>query len=97
MNNYNQNTEILTACRNACQKVVAQIANVKESFVAQFRELVADHEKIFQLALNEAEALAWQSEYPQLVFQDLAEEKARNVVNWIAHQKSVRPNAHLKM
>lgn len=77
------------ACVKSCQKVLSQVAKAKDVIMAQFHELVADHEEVLRLALNEAEALAWQSEYPELVFQDLAEEKAARVVSWVAHQKSV--------
>jgi hypothetical protein len=72
---------VVNACVKSCQKIMAQIAKSKDAMLAQFRELVADHEQVLRLALNEAEALAWQTRYPQLVFQDLAEEKAQNVVD----------------
>ena len=77
-------------CAESCQEILAQVARAKDALVAQFRDLVADHERALQLALNEAEALAWQTEVPQLVFQDLAEEKARSVVRWISQQRRVR-------
>jgi len=70
---------------------VAQINSAKNNLLARFRGMVADHEQLLRLALNEAEALAWESHYPELVFQDLAEEKAQTVVNWVARQQSLAP------
>jgi hypothetical protein len=35
--------------------------------------------------LNEAEALAWETEYPQLVFPALAEEKIEAISSWYSH------------
>jgi hypothetical protein len=82
---------------NACQKVLAQISQRKNALLAQFQDLVAEHQQVLRLALNEAEALAWQTRYPHLVFQDLAEEKAQSVLNWVAHQRAVRPDAPAKI
>ncbi|HEX3720631.1 MAG TPA: hypothetical protein VH595_21995 [Verrucomicrobiae bacterium] len=74
-----------------CQKILNQIATAKDNVLGQFRDVLAEHESSLRLALNEAEALAWETQYPELVFQDLAEEKARGVMDWIAHQRLVRP------
>ena len=86
----NLSNSVAEACRSSYQKIFAQLAKAKSSVSAQFRDLAADHERALQLALNEAEALAWQTQYPELVFQDLAEEKARGVVSWVSHQRRVR-------
>lgn len=74
-----------------CQKILNQIATAKDNVLEQFRDLLAEHEHSLRLALNEAEALAWETQYPELVFQDLAEEKAQGVINWVEHQRVVRP------
>ena len=47
-------------------------------------------ERVFRLALNEARALAWQTEMPHLVLPELAEEKLRKLVAWQSHQERVR-------
>src|SRR5687768_12954300 len=39
-----------------------------------------------RLALNEAEALAWQTDYPHLVFPGLAEEKTAAALAWKRRQ-----------
>jgi hypothetical protein len=46
-------------------------------------------ERLLRLALNEAEAAAWETMYPHLVFPALASEKAQAVAAWNAHQQSV--------
>jgi hypothetical protein len=45
---------------------------------------------VLELAVNEAEALAWQTGFPQLLFPTLAVEKARAVATWHEHQQSLR-------
>jgi hypothetical protein len=61
------------------------------------RDLAAEHkfelpERLFRVALNEAEALAWETEYPQLVFPALAEEKIEAISAWYGHGESLRSN-----
>ena len=92
MKNYiNADNSAIQACLARGQKILAQIAAAKDAIQGRFSDLVSDHRRVLNLALNEAEALAWETEHPQLVFQDLAEEKAQGVVNWIAHQRAIRP------
>lgn len=76
-----------------CQEIVRQIAQAKNSILEQFTELVAGYERLLWLALNEAEALAWQTRYPYLVFHGLAEEKAWGLAGWVARQRLVRSGA----
>jgi hypothetical protein len=61
------------------------------------RDLTADHqfelpERLLRVALNEAEALAWETEYPQLVFPTLAEEKIEAMSAWYEHGGFLRSN-----
>src|SRR6267142_2661605 len=76
-------------CLTSCRKLVAQIENTKNVILAQFREKVAAHEHLLRLALNEAEAIAWETEFPHLVFPMLASEKAQSVATWLARQRSL--------
>ena len=46
--------------------------------------------RLIELAVNEAEALAWQSGHPDLVFLALAEEKLDALDTWIARQEKLR-------
>lgn len=78
-----------------CEKILKHIEKAKDNVLRQFSDLLAEQEHALRLALNEAEALAWQTPYPQLVFQDLAEEKAQGVLNWVARQRAVRRGAIL--
>ena len=76
-------------CLRSCRKIVAHIRKAKDAIFAEARGTVDTHERMLQLALNEAEALAWQTEYPHLVFPALAAEKVHAVADWNRHQRSV--------
>jgi hypothetical protein len=78
------------ACRAICRKIRAQIAGVKEAIFEEFSRAFPAPERLVRLALNEAEAVAWQTKYPHLVFPALATEKVHAVAAWNAHQQSVR-------
>jgi hypothetical protein len=82
-------------CIASCQKLLAQIKKTKDSIRAEFRGTVKAHEQLLQLALNEAEALAWQTPYPHLFFPTLALEKAQAVASWEAHQQLIRKTSAL--
>lgn len=79
-----------SACVGSCQKIVAQIKKVKDSIFAESRDTLQTHQHLLELALNEAEALALQTNYPHLVFPTLAMEKVQAVANWNEHQEYVR-------
>ena len=78
------------ACLGACSKIAAQMARAKAAILTESRQLLGAPERMVQLALNEAEAVAWQTEYPHLVFPALAMEKVQNVAAWNHRQASVR-------
>ena len=77
-------------CVASCKKILAQIDNVKAQVVAEFRDRLEDHQHVLELAVNEAEALAWQTGFPQLLFPTLATEKASAVTGWHQRQQSLR-------
>lgn len=77
-------------CLASCQKILAQIKEAKETIFTESYRALKTHERLLRLALNEAEALAWQTMYPQLVFPTLATEKAQAVAAWNTRQQSVR-------
>ena len=83
-------TSFANACRVSCRKLLAQIENIRAGILAEFRDGLAEHEHLLCLALNEAEALAWQTGFPQLFFPALASEKARAVAGWHARQQLAR-------
>ena len=45
---------------------------------------------LLRLALNEAEALAWQTDFPHLFFPQLAAEKVRTVAAWQRKQQAIQ-------
>ncbi len=77
-------------CLRSCEKLLAHIAKARDAIFSESRGAEAAHERMLQLALNEAEALAWQTAYPHLVFPALAMEKAQAVADWNRHQRSIR-------
>jgi hypothetical protein len=75
---------------NRCEVVRKAIARTKETVLQDYFELAQEHANVLRLALNEAEALAWQTAHPHLFFPALAAEKAQSAVNWHRRQRSVR-------
>ena len=55
----------------------------------EFTSLSEDQPRLLRLALNEAEAIAWQSGFPELLFPALAVEKAEQVAAWHRRQTSL--------
>jgi hypothetical protein len=80
----------IEACLAPCQKLVAQFQKTKEALLAEFQETREAHRQLLRLALLEAEALAFQTPYPELVFPTLAREKAEAVAAWSARQRSIQ-------
>src|SRR5215831_18130707 len=75
-------------CLASCRKLVAQFQRTKAVIEAEFRDAFGAPQPLLHLALNEAEALAWQTEYPYLVFPVLATEKAQAVASWQVRQRA---------
>src|SRR6266404_3198398 len=78
------------ACSAFCRKVISQIQTTKEAIRDEFHRTLLAPEHLIRLALNEAEALAWQTGVPQLVFPTLAREKVQALTAWDARQQSIR-------
>ena len=66
-------------CLASCRKLATQIEGIRSEILAEFRDSLEEHTHLLDLAVNEAEALAWQTEFPHLVFPDLAIEKAQAI------------------
>lgn len=84
------NRSFANACLASCQKLLSQIGKTRSAIQNEFRETLDANEHLLRLALNEAETLAWQTGFPQLVFPTLATEKAQAVVAWSARQQSIQ-------
>src|SRR5271154_4953240 len=74
----------------SCKVLLAEIEQAKNMIVHDFHETLDTHGNLFRLALNEAEALAWQTDYPHLVYPTLALERVQAVAAWRKRQQSVR-------
>jgi hypothetical protein len=72
------------------KKLLAGIEQAKDRIASEFQETLESHGQLIQLAMNEAEALARQTDYPHLLFPSLAMEKIQTVAAWQARQQSVR-------
>src|SRR5688500_18333764 len=88
--NRRPSASLLHACLNTCGAVRNKLESVKERILHQRRELVQGRERLLKLALNEAEAVAWQTGYPHLVFPTLALEKAEAAVLWQRRQRTIQ-------
>jgi len=77
-------------CVACCKRAAAQINKLKETIFAEARDALRIHDQMLRLVLNEAEALAWETQYPHLLFPALATEKVQALRNWAAHQRAVK-------
>lgn len=89
-NTASKTSEFTKFCVSACKKLLARLDQAKANVIAEFSQSLKGREHVLELAVNEAEAIAWQTEFPYLVFPTLAQEKATSVANWAAHQRRVR-------
>jgi hypothetical protein len=71
------------------RKLRGQMERIKQSLLRESTALRRD-EQILRSALNEAEALAWQTPFPHLFFPVLAQEKAASVREWTTKQRAIR-------
>ena len=79
-----------SVCLASSRTLLAQIESTRNAILDEFREHLDTQERLLHLALNEAEALAWQTDYPHFLFPVLAAEKARAIAAWHARQQSMR-------
>ena len=74
-------------CVKSCKEILGQISRAKDAVFAEARATLKVQEQMLRLAVNEAEALAWKTLYPHLVFPALAAEKVQGVAAWNHHQR----------
>jgi|SRR5882757_9222485 len=77
-------------CVQSCKKLLAGIDAARNRIANEFHETLEANEQLVQLALKEAEALAWQTAYPHLVFPALAMEKVQSAAAWQTRQQSLQ-------
>jgi hypothetical protein len=68
---------------------LTEIKKTKQQLIGQFRKAFAGQEQLLRLAINEAEALAFLTDYPHLVFPALAMEKVQGAAAWRTHQYKI--------
>jgi len=88
--NVNAESTVARRCLQSCKKLLAGIEHAKNKIAGEFQETLGAHAHLFELALKEAEALAFQTPYPQLVFPALAVEKVQAVSAWQARQRRLQ-------
>jgi len=88
--NENNRSDFATLCLDTCRKLLNRIEQVKQAVLDEFHDTLAAHNQMLRLAVNEAEALAWETDYPHLIFPALAHEKAEEVTSWEARQRDMR-------
>ncbi len=84
---YGENHLPTPATVSRCAQVAAQLETAKNVVAAEFSGQLDGHPTILRQALSEAEALAWETNYPHLVFATLAMEKAQAAVTWENRQQ----------
>jgi len=89
-NSANFVSPFVQACTASCKKLVAKLQDTKKRILAEFRWKSLNDARMLELALNEAEALAYETDFPLLVFPVLAREKVEAVSAWNRHQQRVR-------
>ena len=80
----------LERCRNTGDAIRRAVLRAKELVLNEYAHLAEENLRVLRLALNEAEALAWQTDFPHLFFPALATEKAQTAVTWHQRQRAVR-------
>jgi len=69
-----------------------QIESVKRQVFNEFQGALSANEQLLRLALFEADVLARQTGFPQLIFPLLASEKAQSAARWQFRQKYLLRN-----
>lgn len=77
-------------CGLGYERLLRRLAVIRGQVERKFARATEGYEKLLSSALNEAEALAWQTPYPHLFFPELAQEKAAAVRDWTIHQRAVQ-------
>jgi hypothetical protein len=91
--NENKNTaeqSLANRCLQSCKVLLTEVEQAKNMIVNDLHETLDTHGNMFRLALNEAEALAWQTDYPHLVYPTLAMERVQAVITWRRRQQSMQ-------
>ena len=77
-------------CVQSCKQLLAGIDAARNRITNEFHETLEANGQLVRLALNEAEALAWETDFPHLLFPALAVEKVQAVATWQTRQRSLQ-------
>lgn len=92
--NTNHNKNAVKAASNkwlaSGRKLIAGIEQAKWHLMADLGKAFQLPERLFRVAVNEAEALAWKTEFPHLVFPALAAEKIQAASVWYDGRSTVQ-------
>ena len=75
------------ACLKSCKRLLARISRARDAIFAEARDTLKAQDQMLRLVLNEAEALAWQTQFPHLFFPALAAEKVQEAAAWDRRQR----------
>lgn len=78
------------ACLKSCDKIIGRIKETKAAILAEAQGEAQASDLMLRLAVAEAEAIAWQTAVPHLIFPTLAMERVQAVSNWSERQRQVR-------
>lgn len=87
---YQKNEARQTRTMTSPDSMRRALAQIRESVLSDYADSTGEHTRLLRLALNEAEALAWQTGFPHLFFPTLAVEKARSALAWHQRQRALR-------
>ncbi|MGV3773926.1 MAG: hypothetical protein ACO1QB_13570 [Verrucomicrobiales bacterium] len=91
-----KNNTIKLASSRFEDSFASYLAPLKNKLQAQLElELPELPKHMLHLALNEAEALAWDSGFPQLTLALLAEEKATALLHWNLRQEFLKAGSEI--
>jgi len=77
-------------CLNENDAINRALSEAKRAVLDEYSTKLESNDRLLSLALKEAEALAWQTDYPHLVFPTLATEKAQAALAWHRHQSKIQ-------
>jgi hypothetical protein len=86
-----QGARTLAICTEACRTAARKIRQFEEQLAARLAVETEGgvSQQLVQQAMNEAEALAWTTQYPLLFLPELAEEKIRGARQWASRQQEI--------
>lgn len=90
LTNIQPDNGLVAICLNSCRKMLDGIDRIRAGLVEELDGASTELRGAVHSALNEAEALAFQTPFPHLVFPALAEEKVASARQWAGRQERIR-------